>query len=70
MRDHIGIVLALVFLILGAVLLYDGVSSSDVNQSTRIIAGAALLSLGLIILRNALKNWWKWKKLSRDYRNI
>jgi cytochrome c biogenesis protein CcdA len=70
MRDHLGIVLALVFLTLGAALLYDGVSSSDANQSARIIGGAALLALGLTIMRTALKNWWKWKKMSRDYRNI
>jgi hypothetical protein len=52
MRDYLNIFLALVFLILGSVLLYDGVS------------------LGLVILRAALKNWWKWKKLSKDYRKI
>jgi membrane protease YdiL (CAAX protease family) len=70
MRDYLNIFLALVFLILGSVLLYDGVSSSDANQSARILAGAASLSLGLVILRAALKNWWKWKKLSKDYRKI
>jgi hypothetical protein len=70
MRDHLNIVLALAFIILGSVLLYDGVSSSDASQSARIIAGAASLSLGLVVSRTALMNWWKWKKLSKDYRNI
>jgi membrane protease YdiL (CAAX protease family) len=70
MRDILGIFLALVFLALGAVLLYDGVSTSDVSQSARTIGGAALLTLGFTIMLIALKNWWKWKKLSKDYRDI
>jgi len=70
MRDALGIFLALVFLTVGALLLYDGVSTTDLTQSARIIGGAALLSLGLAITLIVLKNWWKWKKVSRHYRDI
>jgi pilus assembly protein TadC len=70
MRDTLGIFIALVLLILGAVLLYDGVSTNDASQSAKAIGGAALLSLGLTIMRFALKNWWKWRKVSRDYRDV
>jgi pilus assembly protein TadC len=70
MRDHLGIFISLVLLILGGVLVYDGIFGADPNQSTRIIGGAALVSLGLINLRIVLKNWWKWRKLSRDYRDV
>jgi len=73
MRDDLGIFLALILLTTGSVLLYEGVSTSDVSQSARTIGGAALLSFGLIILRIVLKNWWKWRKLSkvpRDYRDV
>ncbi len=70
MRDHLATFIALILLIAGAGLLYDGVSTSDVSQSARIIGGAALLTLGLTISLFVLRNWWKWRKLSRDYRNI
>jgi hypothetical protein len=70
MRDHLGIFISLVLLVLGGVLLYDGISGVDPNQSTRIIGGAAFVSLGLINLRIVLKNWWKWRKLSRGYRDV
>jgi hypothetical protein len=70
MRDHLGIFISLVLLVLGGVLLYDGISGVDPNQSTRIIGGAAFVSLGLINLRIVLKNWWKWRELSRGYRDV
>jgi hypothetical protein len=70
MRDALGIFLALIFLTVGVVLLYDGVSTTDVTQTAKIIGGAALFSLGLIVLRIGLKNWWKWRKISRDYRDV
>ena len=70
MRDALGMVAALVSLAVGTVLLYDGVSNNDANQSTRTIAGAALLSLGFILLRVVVRNWWKWRKFSKSYRNV
>jgi hypothetical protein len=41
------LVFALLFLIVGAVLLHDGISNSDPSQ-TLLTSGAAFLSLGLI----------------------
>ena len=73
MRDDLGIFLALILLTAGTVLLYEGVSTNDVSQSAKIIGGAALLSFGVIIMRIVLKNWWKWRKLSkvpRDYHDV
>jgi pilus assembly protein TadC len=59
MRDHFSLLISPILVSLGAVLVYDGVVSQDVSQSMRVIAGAALLALGLILVQLTLKNWWK-----------
>jgi hypothetical protein len=59
MRDHFSILISPVLVLLGAVLVYDGAVSQDTSQSMRVLAGAALLALGLILVQLTLKNWWK-----------
>jgi hypothetical protein len=69
MRDDLALFFTVILLIVGSVLLYDGVSVGDASQSARVIGGAAVLSAGLILMRSLLKNWWEWKKLVRRHRN-
>jgi hypothetical protein len=68
-RNELSIVLALLFLSLGALLVYEGnVSSGDLTQSARIIGGAVLFALGLnlpIVMNNG-----KWKKPPKHYRTF
>jgi hypothetical protein len=59
MRDHFSLLISPVLVLLGAVLVYDGVVSRDVSQSMQVISGAALLALGLILVQLTLKNWLK-----------
>jgi cytochrome c biogenesis protein CcdA len=59
MRDHFSVLISPVLVLLGAVLVYDGAVSQDTSQSMRVLAGAALLALGLILVQLTLKNWWK-----------
>jgi len=61
--------LAFLFLITGAVLLYDGFSTSDLSQSAKVIGGAIFLSLGLVRSWFAVKNWWKWRTVYKESRN-
>jgi hypothetical protein len=51
------------------VLLRDGLSPAtpSINQGVNILAGASFLALGLVSTSVALKNWWKWRKLLKDY---
>ena len=56
-RDDLSLLLGMTFLIGGAILLYDCVSEAD--QSSGIMGGAVLLSLGSVVLGIALKNWWE-----------
>jgi membrane-bound ClpP family serine protease len=69
MRDDLALIFGLIVLICGAVLLYDGFTSADANQSVRVISGAALLSLGLTVMGIVLRNWWKWRKILERHRN-
>jgi len=62
----VALCFASICVLIGAVLLYDGVSTSDVTQTARVIAGAAFLSLGLMALWLTMKRWVQWK---RDYKN-
>jgi len=59
MRDHFSVLISPILVLLGAVLVYDGVVSQDTSQSMRVLAGAALLALGLILVQLTLKNWLK-----------
>ena len=68
MRDALGIFFGLTLLIVGAVLLYSGMSNADASQSAAIIGGATFFSLGSAVLSALLKNWWKWRKEYREYR--
>ncbi len=67
MRDIIGIVFGALFLLTGAVLLNNGISGRDPLQA-ETIAGAALLSLGVVTLGIILRGWLKWKRELRKYR--
>lgn len=69
MRDTIVPFLAFLFLIAGAVLLYDGFSISDLTQTAKVIGGASLFSLGLVSFWFGVKNWWKWRTVYKEYRS-
>ncbi|HXM94618.1 MAG TPA: hypothetical protein VN943_08165 [Candidatus Acidoferrum sp.] len=68
MRDTLGVFFALVLFTLGAALLNDGSSQSDLSQTAKIIGGAASLSVGVMSMCSALKNWLKWKRGYKEYR--
>jgi hypothetical protein len=67
MRDDMALFLALLFSVMGAVLLYDGVSVPGVNQTAKIIGGATFLSLALTMAWFVLRNWWEWKQIRGSY---
>ncbi len=66
MLDKLGLSFAVVFLLLGSMLLYDAVSKSDLTQTARVIGGAVFLALGLVTLSMVAKDWSKWRKHHKD----
>jgi hypothetical protein len=68
-QDTIVPFFALLFLTAGALLFYDGFSTSDPNQTAKVIGGAIFLSLGLVCVWFGVKNWWKWRTVSKEYRD-
>jgi hypothetical protein len=67
MEGLISVIPALAILLTGAWLLHDGVSGRDLLQ-IEIIAGATLLSVGVVSSVLLLKNWIKWKRDLGKYR--
>ena len=68
MLDNLGIAIASICLVLGAVLLYDGLSKPDANQAPILIGGAALLSLGLTTICLILKSKLEWRRNYKKWR--
>ena len=66
-HDVTGLIFGVVCLVIGAGLLYDGVSVRDPMQA-ETIAGAAVLSFGGVTLGMILRDWLKWKSELRKYR--
>lgn len=69
MLDKLGVFLGVVFLFVGGLLLYNGLSHADASQSTTVISGATFLSLGSCVMCLLLKSWWEWRKEYRRYRS-
>ena len=67
MPGLISVISALAILLTGAWLLHDGVSGRDPLQ-IEVIAGATLLSVGVVSSVLLLKNWIKWKQELGKYR--
>ncbi len=67
MPGLISIAFALTFLLTGGLLLHDGVLGRD-RMQMEIIAGAALLSVGVVISVLLLRDWIKWKRELAKYR--
>ncbi len=66
----ISTVSALVLLLAGAWLLYDGVSARDpLHLQTEIVAGATLLSVAVVSSVLLLRDWIKWKRELTKYRD-
>jgi cytochrome c biogenesis protein CcdA len=68
MLDNLGITISSICLLLGAAVLYVGVSNPDTNQILTVLSGAALLSLGLITFLIVLKNKLEWRRNYKKYR--
>jgi hypothetical protein len=62
-----GLIFGVGCIVIGAGLLYDGVSGRNPVQA-ETIAGAAALSLGAVTLGIILRDWLKWKRELRKYR--
>jgi hypothetical protein len=62
-----GLIFAVVCILLGAALLYDGIPGRNPIQA-ETIAGAAVLSFGAVTLGIVLKDWLKWKSEVKKYR--
>ncbi len=69
MEGLISIISALALLLAGAWLLHDGVSGRHLLQ-IEIIAGATLLSVGVVCSVLLLRHWMKWRRELGKYRRI
>ena len=68
MLDNLALAASSIFLVLGTVLLYRGISASGQSQNLTLFAGAALLALGLFTVGITLKNKWIWRQNYKKWR--
>ena len=69
MLDNFGLAIGSICLVLGAVLLYDGLSMIETTQSLDVIGGAVLISLGAITTGLMLRNKLEWRRNYKKDRN-
>ena len=67
MPKLIGAIAVFASLLSGSWLLHDGASGRDLLQM-EVIAGAALLSVGVVTAVLLLRDWIKWKRELAKYR--
>jgi len=66
MLNNKSVISAIIFLLLGAVLLYGSVSGSDASQTVRLLAGATLVTFGFLTLLLIAKDWLDWKRHNKS----
>jgi hypothetical protein len=66
-HDALALIFGFLCIVIGAVLLYDGVTGRDPMQA-ETIAGAAVLSFGAMTLWIVLRNWVRWRRELRKFR--
>ncbi len=57
---------AIVFLLVGAVLLYGPVLRQDANQTAQLLGGATLVAFGLLSILLIVKHWLDGKRHSKN----
>jgi hypothetical protein len=68
MRPNFGLFCGFILLTIGALLVNEASANTAPGESLRLIAGASLLALGLIMMWLMAKGWWEWRKVVRKYR--
>jgi hypothetical protein len=66
MLNKLAVTAAVIFLLIGSIILYGPISGPDTNQTGRILGGATLVSFGLMTLSLVFKDWLHWR---RHYKN-
>jgi len=62
MLNNFGMIFGTICLVLGALLLYDGVSMRETTQPLSVIGGALLISLGTVTTGLTLRNKMEWRR--------
>ena len=68
MRDSVAMFFSLLFLAVGAVLLYEGTSESKTSQTAALLSGAVFIALGLAAMWAAVNEWLKWRRGGKEFR--
>ena len=66
MLDSLRFCFGFVSLLIGSAFLRDGVSNEHLNESSKLIGGAVLVSLGFICIGYVVKNWLELRKYFKN----
>lgn len=68
MLDNLRLCFGFVSLLIGSAFLRDGVSNEHLNESSKLIGGAVLVSLGIICIGYVVNNWLELRKYFKNDR--
>jgi len=68
MLDNLGLAIGSICLVLGALLLYDGLFMPETTQSLNVIGGAVLITFGAMAIGLVLRNKLEWRRNYKKYR--
>jgi uncharacterized membrane protein len=66
MLDNLRLFFGVISFLIGMVLLYDSARNPDANQTTMLVGGALLVSLGLFCVWIVAKNWLELRKYFKN----
>jgi hypothetical protein len=59
---------SLLFLAIGAALLYESASEPKTTQTAALLVGAAFFALGLVATWVSVTEWLKWRREGKEFR--
>ena len=62
MLENLGLISGVILILLGSLLLYQGMQSVAADANVRLMGGSLMLALGLITVANLLRNKLQFRR--------
>jgi hypothetical protein len=68
MLENLALAVSLLSMFLGSALLYDAAGAKDANAIFRLLAGAAILTAGLVTAALVVRSKLHWRQIQKQNR--